>query len=211
MIKALLLIFDPAATWERISLARRSLGFILLLYLCPLLLLGALAEGYGLVHLGKLRGLGDQAHLFTRGEAFIFETAQFLVSIGLVFLGAKLVKSIGETFHGRHTLAQAFTTVAYGLAPLFLLRLCDPLSSDSVWIPWVTWSVGIILSIAVLYHGVPRMMEPDPSHAFGLFLMSSLLVLLITGLTRFVTIWYLQGRFTTFEASVSDLAKRLPF
>jgi len=211
MIKALLLIFDPSATWERISFARRGLVFILVVYLCPLLLLSSFAEGYGLVHSGKLRGFGEIAHKFTAGEAFIFETAQFLISIGMVFLGALLVKSIGETFHGRHTITQAFTAVAYGLAPLFLLRFCDPLTKDPKWIPWVTWSIGILLSIAVLYHGVPRMMQPDPSHAFGLFLMSSLLLLLITGLVRFVTVWYLQGEFTTFEASVSDLARRLPF
>src|SRR5437016_5681569 len=211
MIKALLLIFDPAATWERIMRARRSLAFILFLYLCPFLILVSAADGYGLVHSGKLRGLGDQAHFFTVGEAGIFETVQFLVSGGLVFLGATLVKSIGETFHGRHTMTQAFATVAYGLAPLFLVRLFDSLSTDPVWVPWVTWSIGILLSIGVLYHGVPRMMEPDPSHAFGLFLMSSLLLLLITGLARFVTIWYLRGKFTTLEASVIALARRLPF
>jgi hypothetical protein len=211
MIKAFLLIFDSAATWERIFRARRSLAFILLLYLCPFLLLTSLAEGYGLVHAGKERGFGHQTHLFTVGEAAIFECAQFLISVGLVFLGAKLVKSIGETFHGRHTITQAFATVAYGLGPLFLLRFCDPLSQEMIWLPWASWSVGILLAIAALYQGVPRMMEPDPSHAFGLFLMSSLLLLLITGLLRFVTIWYLQGRFTTLEASVSELAKRLHF
>src|SRR5258705_940359 len=98
MIKALLLIFDPAATWERILRARRSLAFILFCYLCPFLILIPVAEGYGLVRAGKLRGLGDKPHFFTAGEAAILETAQFLVSVGLVFLGAKLVKSIGETF-----------------------------------------------------------------------------------------------------------------
>src|SRR6516162_2201350 len=123
MIKALLLIFDPAATWEGIMRARRSLTFVLLAYLCPFLLIVFAVEGYGLVHLGRTRGLGGRAHLFTSGEAVIIEVAQFLISIGLIFLGAKLVKSIGETFHGRHTLTQAFAAVAYGLGPLFLLRL----------------------------------------------------------------------------------------
>ena|SRR5436190_813440 len=211
MIRALLLIFDPTATWERIFRAHRSLVFIFLLYLCPFLLLDAVAEGYGLVHTGKERGILKQDYKFPVGEAVIFETAQFLISIGMVFLGAKLVKSIGETFHGRHTMTQAFISVAYGLAPLFLLRLCDGLGSDLVWVPWVTWSVGILLAIGVLYHGVPRMMEPDPSHAFGLFLMSALLLMLITGLLRYVTISYLQGKFTTLEAHVSELAKRLLF
>jgi len=61
----------------------------------------------------------------------------------------------------------------------------------------------------VLYQGVPRMMEPDPPHAFGLYLMSSLLLLFITGLARFVTAWYLQGKFLTVDAFVTSLAERL--
>ena len=55
MIKALLLIFEPIATWEGIFRARRSLAFILVIYLLPLILLASAAEGYGLVHWGKCR------------------------------------------------------------------------------------------------------------------------------------------------------------
>jgi hypothetical protein len=65
--------------------------------------------------------------------------------------------------------------------------------------------------MGALYHGVPRMMEPDPPHAFGLFLMSSLLLLIVTGLLRFVTWWYLAGKLTKLQAMVTDLAARLPF
>ncbi len=77
--------------------------------------------------------------------------------------------------------------------------------------PWISWAIGIVLSVAVLYHGVPRMMEPDPAHAFGLFLMSALLLVLITGLVRFVTGMYLLGKFAKLQAVVSAIAARLPF
>ena len=56
MIKALLLIFEPICDWEGILRARRSLGFILALYLLPLLLITSAAEGYGLVALGQVAG-----------------------------------------------------------------------------------------------------------------------------------------------------------
>jgi len=211
MLKALLLILEPTATWEKIFRARRGMVFILALYLLPLLLLTSAGEGYGLVRWGKQRGeVQEVAHLkpFARGEAVIFEAAQILLSLVVVFASANLVKSIGETFHGRHTYTQAFVTIAYGLSPLFLLRLLDALPALN---PWVTWAIGVILSIKVLYHGVPRMMEPDPPHAFGLFLMSSLLVVLITAMVRFVTWWYLTGKLSKLDAFVSDLAARLPF
>ena len=208
MIKALLLIFEPVATWEGIFLARRSLGFILALYLLPLLLLTSAAEGFGLVHWGKWQGEVGRLHLFPLREAVLIEAAQILVSLGVVFGGAKLVKSIGETFHGRHTYLEAFTAVTYSMGPFFLLRLLDAFPTIS---PWVAWGIGICLTVAALYQGVPRMMAPDPPHAFGLYLMSAVLLVLICGLVRFSTAAYLQGKFPALESFISDLAARLPF
>ncbi len=208
MIKALLLIFDPLPTWEGIFLARRTLTSVLLIYLLPVLLLVAVGEGYGLVHWGKHQGELNIVKKFPVGEAVIIETGQLLLSLVVVLAGAQMLKSIGETFHGRHTFQQAFTTVAYGLSPLFLLRLLDAFTGVN---PWATWGIGIVLSIAVLYYGVPRMMEPDPPHAFGLYLMSSLLLLLVTGIMRYATAKCLKGEFSKLQYIVTDIAARLPF
>jgi hypothetical protein len=209
MIKALLLIFNPVGTWDQILSNRRHLLFIFALYLMPLLLLTCAAEGWGLVHWGKMQGeIMPHLRLFSPGEAVVYQAAQLLASVLIVFVGAKLVQSLGETFHGRHTYVQAFTTVAYGLSPLFLFRLLDALPKMS---PWLSWAIGIILSIGVLYHGVPRVMQPDPPHAFGLFLMSCLLLVAGTGLFRFVTAWYLAGKLPKLETAVSTLATKLGF
>jgi hypothetical protein len=72
------------------------------------------------------------------------------------------------------------------------VKLINSLAATS---PWVPWGIGMALTIAVLYHGVPRMMDPDPAHAFGLYLMSCLVLVLSTGLFRFLTSWYLAGKF----------------
>jgi len=207
MIKTLLLIFEPSTTWERIFRARRSVGFVLALNLLPLLLASCIAEGYSLYYAGSWRELGPRK-FYSRGETAIFETAQFLLYLTVVFLGAGLIKSISETFHSRHNYAQAVRLVAYGLGPLFLFHFLDAISDIS---PWVPWAIGITLSIGVLYRGVPMMLEPDPAHAFGLYLFGSLLLLLATGVARFITAWYLQGKFIGLESSVSRLAERLPF
>jgi hypothetical protein len=205
MIRALLLIFEPIATWERIRRGGRGLIFVLLLYLLPMLALACAGEGYGLHHWGRLREVGPR-RFYEVGETAVFEAIQFLLLLGVVFIGAKMIKSIGETFHGHHTFTQAFVTVAYGLSPLFLLHLVNAFKDIS---PWVPWGIGIFLSMMVLYQGVPRMMDPDPSHAFGLYLMSSLLLFLTTGLTRFVTAWYLQGKFVGLESTISELGSSL--
>ena len=208
MIKTLLLIFEPVATWEGILRARRSLGFILAIYLLPLLLVTSAAEAYGLVHWGKWQTDVARVKTFPLGEAVLVEAAQILLSLGVVFCGANLVKSIGGTFHGRHTYAQAFTAVAYSMGPLFLLRFLDAFAKIS---PWVAWAIGICLTVAVLYQGVPRAMEPDPPHAFGLFFMSALLLVLVSGLVRFATAAYLQGKFPAIESFISRLGAQLPF
>jgi hypothetical protein len=145
---------------------------------------------------------------FTIQEVIAYEVVQCLLGLVLVFFGAKLVKSLGETFHGQHTFEQAFKTVAYGLSPLFLLRLLDAFRGVS---PWTSWGIGIALSIAVLYHGVPRVMQPDPPQAFGLYLVSSVVLAMTSGAIRLVTAWALAGRFKQLDAILSGLGVRLHF
>lgn len=170
------MIFDPVAAWDKIVQARRGVAFIFAVYLLPCLLLAEVASGFGVVHWGKTDQYGIKQQMTLR-QAVVFEVARLLVDLAVVFGSAKTVKALGETFHSRHTFAQAFTTVAYGLAPVFLLRLLEALPIH----PAVPWVIGMVLALAVLYHGVPKVMEPDPSHAFGLYLTTVILLTLTTG------------------------------
>ena len=202
MIKALLLIFSSPATWTRISETPRRWGALLATYVVPMVLLACAAEGYGLMHWGKPRGEISKLTHFSMKFAVAYEIGQFLLSLALVLLAARLIKSLGGTFHGRHTYSQTFTVAAYGLSPLFLLRLFDAFPNVS---PWLTWLVGIVLCIAVLYSGIPLIMRPDPPHALGLYLMTAMFLFMITGLLRFVTTWFLMGKFGKLDALISRL------
>lgn len=203
MIKAVLLLLEPLRTWERIALAERGMGMILLTHVLPLLALTSAAEAYGMMHWGDWRGEVVALKLFTLPEAVGFQIMQLVVQFTVLFLGAKLLKSLGETFHGRHTYLQAFTAVAYGLGPFWTLRLLDVFPAVH---PWVSYAVGMMLTIVVLYHGIPRVMMPDPPQAFGLYLMGCLLLTLIAGLGRFVVIWLQQGRFEAMENFLTRIA-----
>lgn len=210
MIKAFLLIFEPAKTWDEVARLRRSTGVIFLTFLLPMIIIAGVVEGYGLVKWGKTRVNGNfvSEHKFPLAEAVVYEVAQGLLYAVAVFAAALMLKALGETFHGRHTYRQSFATIAYGLSPLFLLRLGDAFHWVS---PWATWTAGVMLSVMVLYQGLPRVMLPDPPHAFGLYLMNSLLLVLTTGLVRFVTSGYLSGRFEPVERVISAIAAWLPF
>jgi hypothetical protein len=208
MLNAFLLIFSPARTWERIADARRGIFYILITYLFPMMILTSFGEGFGLMHWGKWQG--DPLHIrkLSQNEAIVFEAGQFLATLFIIILNAGLAKSVGSTFHGRHTFTQGFTAVSYGLAPLFLCRLLNAYSDVN---PWLSWAIGILLSIALLYHGVPIVMDPDPAHAFGLFMITSLMLFMTTGMLELITAFYLHGNFPKLEQAITSLAARLPF
>ena len=192
MIKGLMLMFETAKTWERIASVRRSWVGVLFGHVIPLLLMTSIAEGYSLAHWGRVQDIGSRLKVFSLKEAVAFEAAQFLLMLMVVFFCAKLIKSMGETFHGRHTFDQTFTALAYGLSPLFILHFLDMIPGLT---PWAAWVGGILFSLSILYYGLPCIMQPDPPHAFGLYLTSSLFIVMASGLVRFLTAWYLEGKF----------------
>jgi hypothetical protein len=194
MIKALLLIFCPVATWEQIVADRRRWSGLFWAYLLPLLFLVSLVEGYGLMRWGKARLVQLAPRPLPLSEALVFETVQILLSVSVVFVGAVLVKMLAETFRNRQSFNQAFTLTVYGLSPVFVLRLFNVFPLSSPWIFWADWILGVILAFWILYWGLPRVMKPDPSHAFGLYLVSTLLLAMISGISQLLASAYLQGR-----------------
>jgi hypothetical protein len=208
MIKALFLIFEPVAAWNRVALSRRGIGHIVGRYLLPMMLIVGVAEFFSLVKWGRWQSDMAQIKIFPAREALIYETAEMLLMVIVILAGAHFIKALGDTFHVRHTYTNTLTVVIYGLSPVFLLRLLDVFPMVNLWLPW---AIGIMLSIKVLYHGVPRIMLPDPPDAFGLYLMSALLLAMVTALERFITGSCLGGNFKPVENLVTSLAARLPF
>ena len=112
MISALLLIFSPDATWQRICRRERGVLVLLLTYLVPLFILLGAAEGYSLIHFGRVQVMSGKSlfltqeysgktRYFTTGEAVVFESAQVLLLMALVVLSAQMVCSVGRNFRGR--------------------------------------------------------------------------------------------------------------
>lgn len=190
MIKVFFLIFEPGVAWEKIALARRGVAFITGLQLLPLILLGSALETWGLLRHGKWQPQFHRFKDFLPQEIYTFEVIQFFLLFAVVFVSALLVFKISQTFQGRLTFVQVFTTVAYGFSPMFLFRLLD---ASAMMYPAWPWLIGMALTMWILYQGVPRVMQPDPTHAFGVYLSATLVVGLVSGLARLVTAMYLLG------------------
>src|SRR5947199_5852449 len=164
MIKALMLIFDPAGTWEKIESAPKNGVRIFFLFVLPGMLISGAVEGWELLHFGldRTRLTSDlpARHVKVSPElALRYEAAQLAFGLVIVLGGALLFRKIGEGFHRRHSYTETFITLAYSVSPLFIFRIFDAVPQINT---WICWGVGITLSIAVLYRGIPRIMKPDP-------------------------------------------------
>ena len=190
MIKVFFLIFEPSVAWEKIAQARRGFVFITVIHLLPLILLGTALETWGLERHGKWQPKFHRFKDFLPQEIYTYETIQFFLLLAVVFVSALLVFKISQTFQDRLTFLQAFTTVAYGFSPMFLFRLLD---ASATMHPAAPWLIGMALTMWILYQGIPRVMQPDPTHAFGVYLSAMIVVVLTSGLARLLTAMYLLG------------------
>jgi Yip1 domain len=208
MIKVFFLIFEPAVAWEKVALARRGYVFILATYLLPFILLAAAVEGWGLQHWGKWQPKFQIFKAFSPHEVLVYEGIQFFLLLATVLVCALLILRVSQTFHERNNYLQSLTLMAYAFSPMFLLHLLDAVPTMN---PWAPWGIGVALTVWILYQGIPRVLQPDPTHAFGLYLSTMFVVILISGLARLITAMYLLG-YMDFQHSwlTRELSRFLP-
>jgi hypothetical protein len=192
MVTALLLIFDPDNTWAKIETTKRSVSRVFFMYLLPIMLLAAVAEGGLLLKLGVQAGhFSDRLKPVSQDLVVRYEIAQFVLGLAVCFLGAWLFQKFGAGFHRAHLYSDCFATLGYSLGPHFLLRILNGWPALNT---WIAWAIGALLALSILYRGIPRLMKPDPSNALGLYLMCSLLILVLTGLSHFVATLILEEK-----------------
>ncbi len=190
MIKTILLIFEALSTWEKIGKAQRGVLYIFLTFFLPLLLIVTSLEGFGMSRFGLYSPLLQRVVDPSLDLIIRYELIQVVLYILIVFLGARTLLKIALNFHSTHTYTQCFTVVAYTFGPYLLLRIPDGLTGFNT---WICWGLGVALSIGVLYHGLPLVLQPDPTKTMGLFLLSSILFVLSTGLIHFLATLVAKG------------------
>ena|SRR5579863_5346185 len=194
MIKALLLIFAPSFTWERIARARRNIFFILFLFLIPTIALSVAGEIAGRNYFEQ-QNADLRYKVLSRDFAVRYGALEAGVWLVVVFAAAASFKVLSETFHSRNTYSQCFAAIAYASGPFYLFHLIDIIPVAS---PWISLAVGIFFSFSTLYYAVPHVLKPDPPHAFGLFLMGGIVLTMLNVLARLFTLQVLTGRLKLF-------------
>jgi Ni/Fe-hydrogenase subunit HybB-like protein len=172
-------------------------------YLLPLLVLVAVVEGHGLILMGRHQLAAGLANHFPLTRVCLFELAQAGLLLLLLLGAAVFIKSFGNACHRRNHLSQGLFLVFHAVGPLLLLQLFNGLPIMNLF--WVSWLVGITLTLCTLYHGLPRIMRPDPPSAMGLFLASSCVLCLLLFGARLFTYCYLARQLNASGAIFSGL------
>lgn len=181
MIKLVYLLFAPGQAWDSIATAQRNFLLVLFLNPLPLMALGIGAEAYSLSHWGLLSSdiVRAKPMLLSLDVAQKYALIRLCGDVAVLFFAAQLLNWIGDSFHLRTNYNDAFRVVAYSLGPVFCIG--HALDGVPYVNTWICWTVGILLAIYLLYHGIGMVMKPDQTKGFGLFLCTSLLLIILTG------------------------------
>ena len=191
MIKTFRLLFNPAATWERIDKEQLTPRQVLISFLLPWLLAGTVFEAACLMLFGYRGGpLGTTVRL-PLSLVCRYELTAIILTLALVYGGALLLTRMGECFHSRHGFQSCFTTLSYSLSPLFVLRFFDGCPAINT---WLCYGIGILLCVSFLYRGLPRTLRPEPSNALGMYLFLSVFLIIATGLAHYIGTLVLDER-----------------
>lgn len=208
MIKTINLIWNPTSGWDGIIRNRISIWSIFGVYLLPMLLLACLGEGIGL-HAWRTWTAGPHGMLhFSLNQILVFETLHFLIMLVVVATCAHIVWLLREPFYGGYNYPQALMVVVCSFGPLFLAQFFDGFHRISLWIPW---GVGVYFSLKIFYSGIRNIAKTDPQSAVGLYFLSSIVIVGLTGAQRFMLIQCLSGHGASVNNYIFGVAAKLPF
>jgi hypothetical protein len=206
MIRALSLVWDPATVWENIARDRKSLRYVFTAYFLPVMLIAALGEGYTLARWQTwTAGPRGMMH-FDLDQIVVFETVRSALTCVIIVVCSYLLWLLREPFYARYNFEQAVVLVMYSLTPLFLCQVLSGVPRINL---WISWGIGVYLSLRVFYHGVHYLAKTVPGSAVGLYVIGSAIIVGLTGAQRFMLIQCLTGHGSSINYFIYDLAAKI--
>jgi hypothetical protein len=181
----LLVLVFPAKTWESLMDSKQGTIYHLLFGLLPVLALCGAIEGWAFHTFGTQRGYFGTTIMMDWDSVLKFQTIHLSILSSTVILGALLIRIIGLGAHLNPDLRTCFIVSIYGLSPLIWVKILDGVPFMHTWLCWSMGASGIFY---LLYSGIPVCLRPDPTKAFGLFLMGCLLFIGLSGFAHWSTL-----------------------
>jgi hypothetical protein len=191
MLRALNLLISPEAAWQKAALKPPHVAVVLLLSMLPLMIATLAVEGYSLMKYGEMFGdLGRRA--VSQDRVIKYAVFYGIASLVVILIGAGLLTNVGESFNLRASYGACFVLMAFAYTPIFVARLLDAVPAMN---SWICWAVGLALAMRILYHGVAWWLKPEQTKGFGLFILSFIYIVVLSGLVHFASAQVLQGKF----------------
>lgn len=201
VLKDFLLIVRPVTTWNCLAAQPKSVPLIFGVFFLPMLLLSALAGAAGAMFLGRHQMTETAIKQITWGKSIYCELLEISALLLLVLVSAQFIKMFGNTCHRRNDLAQSLTLLLHAFGPMLVVQCLNIIPGIN---PWLPWAIGVALMLGALYHGLPRIMQPDPPSALGLFLGSSFVVVTLLFLLQFFMRWFFLTQFRPLQ-NISEI------
>ena len=189
------LLLHPAAGWEQVKAEGLSIKECYGKYVIPLALIAPIATFIGTSMVGWRVGSDDPVRL-TTDSALKISVLTFFAMLVVVYVLARTIHWMAQTYDSDKPLSECFALAAFTAVPLFLvgITMVYPM-------PWFVYLVGLPAlgySVALLYTGVPVMMEVNKEQGF---LFSS--AILALGLVSLVGLIVVSVSFWGFGAGPS--------
>ena len=157
------LILHPSAGWEEVKAEALSVKECYARYVIPLALIAPIASFIGTSMVGWRVGSGDPVRL-TTDSALKISVLTFFAMLVVVYVLARTIHWMARTYDSEKSLAECFSLAAFTAVPLFLIgiTMIYPM-------PWFVYLLGLPAlgySVALLYTGVPVMMEVNKEQGF---------------------------------------------
>jgi hypothetical protein len=135
------LFFAADKEWEKLSFNPPHPAAVLFLSLLPLIIAMLAVEAWGLSRFGQIHGeLG--AIRIPAERAIKYTVFYGAASILVILFGAGLLRNVGPSFNLDSSFGHWFILIAYGYAPLILLRVLDAFPRIKT---WICWGIGSML------------------------------------------------------------------
>jgi hypothetical protein len=180
------LLSSPAKGWEQVKQEGMTIKQCYGRYVVPLSLIAAISAYIGTSLVGWRVGYEDTVTL-TGSSALKLSILSFLAMLVVVYVVAKTIHWMASTYDSHRPLEDCFLLAAFSAVPLYLvgITLLYP-------VPWFIYLVGLPAlgySVALLYTGVPIMMDVNKEKgflfssailAFGLVALVGLIVVTVS-------------------------------
>ncbi|HMO64730.1 MAG TPA: hypothetical protein PKE47_05830 [Verrucomicrobiota bacterium] len=190
MITLFKLLVSPFDTWNAIVETDRGMFRVWFTYVLPLTLVGCAFEAWAIHHWGTSTGVGGGIKQVPLDLAIRYGVAQFTGLTLAVFIGAFLLERVDRAFHVNVAYSHCFVLVAYALGPVYAARVLDAIPQVPT---WLAWAGGVLPMLGILYNGLPKALRIEAYGAFGMYLVSVLVLVPVTAVAHGTALYVLTG------------------